>query len=143
MKAARKMAVAVKPIPEGYHSITPFLTVRGAARAIDFYRRAFGAEELARMNGLDGKTVMHAELKIGDSRFFLGDEVPGMECRSPQTLGGIARRDLPLRPGRGRDVPQGGRGGCHRETAPGGHVLGRPDRKRARPVWAHMGPGYA
>ncbi|HEY6097208.1 MAG TPA: VOC family protein [Candidatus Deferrimicrobium sp.] len=88
MKAARKMSVAVKPIPSGYHSITPFLTVRYAAQAIDFYRRAFGAEELARMYGLDGKTVMHAELKIGDSRFFLGDEVPGMDCRSPQTLGG-------------------------------------------------------
>ena len=88
MKEARKYALAVKPIPEGYHSITPYLTVRGADRAIDFYRRAFGAEELSRMNGPDGKTVMHAELKIGDSRFFLSDEVPGMECRSPEALGG-------------------------------------------------------
>jgi uncharacterized glyoxalase superfamily protein PhnB len=88
MKAAKKLTVAVKPIPEGYHSITPFLTVREADRAIDFYRRAFAAEELSRMNGPDGKSVMHAELKIGDSRFFLGDEVPGMDCRSPQTLGG-------------------------------------------------------
>jgi uncharacterized glyoxalase superfamily protein PhnB len=88
MKSARKLNVAVKPIPEGYHTITPFLTVRGADRAIDFYRRAFGAEELGRMHGPDGKTVMHAELKIGTSRFFLCDEVPGMDCRSPQTLGG-------------------------------------------------------
>lgn len=88
MKEARKFTLAVKPIPEGYHSITPYLTVRGADRAIDFYRRAFGAEELSRMNGPDGKTVMHAELKIGDSRFFLSDEVPGMDCRSPETLGG-------------------------------------------------------
>ncbi|MGE5284815.1 MAG: VOC family protein [Actinomycetota bacterium] len=88
MKSARKLTVAVKPIPEGYHTITPFLTVRGADRAIDFYRRAFGAEELGRMHGPDGKTVMHAELKIGNSRFFLSDEVPGMDCRSPQTLGG-------------------------------------------------------
>jgi len=88
MKEARKFALAVKPIPEGYHSITPYLTVRGADRAIDFYRRAFGAEELARLNGPDGKTVMHAELKIGDSRFFLGDEVAGMGCRSAETLGG-------------------------------------------------------
>ena len=89
MKEARKLTVAVKPIPEGYHSITPMLTVRGAARAIDFYRRAFGAEELGRMNGPDGKTVLHAELKIGDSRLFLGDEIPGTDCqRSPQTLGG-------------------------------------------------------
>jgi len=88
MKAARKMSLAVKPIPEGYHSITPFLTVRYADQAIDFYRRAFGAEVLGRMYGPDGKTVMHAELKIGDSRFFLSDEVPEMECRSPLTLGG-------------------------------------------------------
>ncbi|RJP24364.1 MAG: VOC family protein [Deltaproteobacteria bacterium] len=80
--------MAVKPIPEGYHSITPHLTVRGADRAIEFYRKAFGAEELARMHAPDGKTVMHAELKIGDSRFFLGDEVPGMNCQSPETLGG-------------------------------------------------------
>jgi uncharacterized glyoxalase superfamily protein PhnB len=88
MKAAKKLTVSVKPVPEGYHSITPFLTVRGADRAIDFYRRAFGAKELGRMNGPDGKTVMHAELQIGDSRFFLGDEIPGMDCRSPETLGG-------------------------------------------------------
>jgi PhnB protein len=88
MKAAKKLTVAVKPIPEGYHSITPHLTVRGADRAIDFYRRAFGAEELGRMHGPDRKTVMHAELKIGDSRFFLCDEVPEMGSRSPQTLGG-------------------------------------------------------
>ena len=88
MKAARKLTVAVKPIPEGYHSITPMLTVRYADHAIDFYRRAFGAEELGRMHGPDGKTVMHAELKIGNSRFFLCDEVPEMECRSPETLGG-------------------------------------------------------
>jgi len=89
MKPARKLTVTVKPIPEGYHSITPFLTVRGADRAIEFYRKAFGAEEISRMNGPDGKTVMHAELKIGDSRFFLGDEIPGTDCqRSPETLGG-------------------------------------------------------
>jgi PhnB protein len=88
MKAAKKLSVAVKPIPQGYHSVTPYLTVRGADRAIDFYRKAFGAEEIGRMNGPDGKTVMHAELKIGDSRIFLGDEVPGMGCSSPETLGG-------------------------------------------------------
>jgi uncharacterized glyoxalase superfamily protein PhnB len=90
MKAARKLTVAVKPIPEGYHSITPMLVVRYADRAIDFYRRAFGAEELGRMYGPDGKTVMHAELKIGNSRLFLCDEIPEMECRGPETLGGSA-----------------------------------------------------
>ena len=90
MKEARKLAVAVKPIPDGYHSITPMLTVRYAAKAIDFYRRAFGAEEIGRMHGPDGKTVMHAELKIGDSRLFLCDEIPEMEIRGPETLGGTA-----------------------------------------------------
>lgn len=90
MKAARKLTVAVKPIPDGYHTITPMLTVRYADRAIDFYRRAFGAEELGRMHGPDGKTVMHAELKIGNSRLFLCDEVPEMDCRGPETLGGSA-----------------------------------------------------
>lgn len=88
MKAAKKIAVAVKPVPEGYHTITPHMTVRGGDRAIDFYRRAFGAEEISRMYAPDGKHLMHAELQIGDSRFFIMDEVPGMECHSPETLGG-------------------------------------------------------
>lgn len=90
MKAARKLAVAVKPVPEGYHTITPHLTVRGADRAIEFYRKAFGAEELGRMPGPDGKSVLHAELKIGDSRLFLCDEMPGMGCKSPEALGGAS-----------------------------------------------------
>ncbi len=88
MKTAKKISLAVKPIPEGYHAITPYMTVRQADRAIDFYRKAFGAEVILRMVGPDGRSVMHAELKIGDSRFFLSDEVPGMECRSPESLGG-------------------------------------------------------
>lgn len=71
------MASAVKPIPEGYHSITPALTCRDAARAIEFYKAAFGAQELNRMSQPDGK-VGHAELKIGDSVFFVSDEFPGM-----------------------------------------------------------------
>jgi len=72
------MPNAVRPIPEGYHSITPQLTCRDAARAIDFYKSICGvAEEVMRMAGPSGK-VMHAELKIGDSRFMLNDEMPGM-----------------------------------------------------------------
>jgi len=79
----------VKPIPAGYHSVTPYLTVRDGARAIDFYRDAFGAVEKVRMAGPDGKSIMHAELKIGDSIVMLSDEFPGMStCRSPQALGG-------------------------------------------------------
>jgi len=77
-----------KPIPDGYRTITPYITVRGAAEAIDFYKRAFGAEEKERMPGPDGKSVMHAELKIGDSILMLSDEFPQMGCRSPQALGG-------------------------------------------------------
>ena len=76
----------VRPIPEGYHSVTPYLTVNGAARAIDFYQRAFGAKEIMRMNGPDGK-IGHAELRIGDSVIMLADEMPG-GSRSPQSLGG-------------------------------------------------------
>jgi PhnB protein len=82
------MTTAKKPIPEGFHSVTPALVVRGAAQAIDFYKKALGAEELVRMPGPDG-TIMHAELKIGDSIIFLSDEAPGRGVtKSPQTLGG-------------------------------------------------------
>jgi PhnB protein len=72
----------VKPIPEGYRAITPFLTVHNAAKAIDFYKEAFGAEERYRMAALDGKCIAHAELKIGDSVFMLSDEMPGQSCES-------------------------------------------------------------
>jgi uncharacterized glyoxalase superfamily protein PhnB len=79
-----------KPIPEGYHTITPYITVKGAAKAIDFYKRAFGARERDRMTDPEGKRVMHAEIQIGDSIVMLGDEFPQGECKSPQTLGGTA-----------------------------------------------------
>jgi PhnB protein len=80
----------VKAIPEGYHTVTPHLVVRGADRAIDFYKRAFGAEEQFRIAAPDGKSLMHAEIKIGSSIVFLGDESLDMGCRSPQSLGGSA-----------------------------------------------------
>jgi PhnB protein len=75
------MTNAVRAIPEGYHSISPSLTCRGAARAIEFYKEVFGASELMRMPGPNG-TILHAEMKIGDSVFFLNDEFPGM-CAAP------------------------------------------------------------
>jgi PhnB protein len=81
------MPRAVKPIPDGYHSVTPYLTVNDAARAIEFYKRAFGAKETVRMQGPPGK-IGHAELKIGDSFVMLADEMPGSGTRSPQSLGG-------------------------------------------------------
>ena len=81
------MAQPVTPIPEGFHTVTPHLVIKGAAAAIEFYKRALGAEVLARMDG-PGGSVGHAELKIGDSIIFLADEFPGGPTRSPQTLGG-------------------------------------------------------
>jgi PhnB protein len=77
------MTKAVKPIPEGMHTVTPYLTVRGAERALDFYKRAFGAEELVRMPSPDGK-IMHAEIRIGDSVVFLSEESPNMGNVAPQ-----------------------------------------------------------
>jgi len=81
--------MSVKPVPEGYHTLTPYLTVRDAVRAIDFYKRAFGAEERGVMKGPDGK-VMHAELKIGDSIIMLAEEFPEYGALSPQAIGGSA-----------------------------------------------------
>ena len=74
--------------PSGYHSVTPALVVRDAAAAIDFYKRAFGAEEIDRMLGPDG-SIMHAEIKIGDSIIMLGEENEQWGTRSPQSLGGV------------------------------------------------------
>src|SRR5688572_21651118 len=76
-----------KPIPEGYHTVTPYLIVRDAARAMDFYKRAFNATELVRMPGPGGK-IMHAEIKIGDSPIMFADECPEMKALGPQTIGG-------------------------------------------------------
>ena len=73
------MSNPVRAIPEGYHSITPALTCKDAGRAMDFYKSVFGATEIMRMPGPDGK-VMHGELRIGDSVIFVSDEFPGMSC---------------------------------------------------------------
>ena len=82
------MPASVRPIPEGFHTIQPALVVRNAVQAIDFYKKALGAQELSRLAGPDGK-IAHAELKIGDSVFFLSEENPNMgSVKSPQTLGG-------------------------------------------------------
>ena len=76
-----------KPIPKGYHTATPYLIIKGAAKAIEFYKKAFGAAEVMRMTQPDGR-VGHAEIKIGDSLIMLADEFPEMGSRSPQSLGG-------------------------------------------------------
>jgi PhnB protein len=82
-----KNIMAVKPIPEGYHSVTPYLIINGATEAIEFYKQAFGATELFRFPAPGGK-IGHAELKIGDSPIMLADEHPDMGYKGPQTLGG-------------------------------------------------------
>lgn len=79
------MAKATKPIPDGYHSITPTLTIDGAAAAIEWYKKAFGAVELMRMPGPEGK-LLHAEIRIGDSVLMLSD--PFMGSKDPKALGG-------------------------------------------------------
>ena len=81
------MAKPAKPIPDGYHTITPHLIVKGAAEAIEFYKKAFGAEEVMRMPG-PGGMVMHAELRIGDSHFMLNDEFPSFGKMGPKSIGG-------------------------------------------------------
>jgi PhnB protein len=78
----------VQPIPAGYHNITPYLIVRNAAAAIDFYKKALNAVELMRFPGPGGK-IMHAEVKIGDSPVMLADEMPEEGHVGPQTLGGV------------------------------------------------------
>ena len=77
----------VKPIPDGYHTLTPYIVVDGAAGAIAFYEKAFGAEEIYRMPGPGGQ-VMHAEIQIGDSRLMLSDAIAEMGGRSPKAFGG-------------------------------------------------------
>ena len=79
--------MAIKAIPDGYHSVTPYLVVGGAARALEFYKKAFGAEETVRMPGPDGR-IGHAEVRIGDSVVMLADENPEMGAKSPKTIGG-------------------------------------------------------
>jgi PhnB protein len=79
--------MAVKPIPDGYYTATPYLIIKGAARALDFYKQAFGAQELMRFPMPDGK-VGHAEIKIGNSPIMLADEFPEMGHKSPESLGG-------------------------------------------------------
>ena len=77
----------VKSIPEGYHTIIPYLSIKGAAAAIEFYKKAFGATESMRLARPDGR-IGHAELQLGDSRVMLADEFPEMDFRSPLSMGG-------------------------------------------------------
>jgi len=82
------MAKNVQPVPDGYHTVTPYLVLRDAKGAMEFYRRAFGAETKTSMPAPDGR-IMHAEMKIGNSMVFMADEFPewSPETKSPQTVG--------------------------------------------------------
>jgi PhnB protein len=82
------MARTVKHVAEGFHTVTPALMVRDAERAIEFYKRAFAAEEVLRMPGPGGRGIGHAEIRIGDSMIMLSDEWPGSGISAPQALGG-------------------------------------------------------
>ena len=81
------MTTKAKPVPEGYHTVSPYLVIKNAGAAIDFYKKAFGAKERGRMPGPDGR-IMHAEIQIGDSVIMICEEMPEYGNRSPQTLGG-------------------------------------------------------
>ena len=87
--AKKKATAKVRPIPDGYHAITPYLSVRGAAQAIEFYKQAFGAKEIMRMPGTGGK-IGHAEMEIGRARIMLADELEAIAFMSPQARGGSA-----------------------------------------------------
>lgn len=80
--------MAVSPVPPGQHTVTPHLVLRDTAKAIDFYKKAFGMTEVMRMSGPEGRGVVHAELKIGDSLIYLADEWPGAETAAPEKFGG-------------------------------------------------------
>jgi PhnB protein len=81
--------MAVKSVPDGYHTVTPYLIINGAAQALEFYKRAFGASETVRMPDPKGR-IAHAEIKIGDSMIMLADEHHEMGYRGPRTLGGTS-----------------------------------------------------
>jgi uncharacterized glyoxalase superfamily protein PhnB len=85
--------MAVKPIPEGAHTLTPNLVVSDGAKAVEFYKRALGAQEVTRFPAPDGKSIWHAELKVGDSLFYLNDAMPGMGPPAP-TPAATHKKDL-------------------------------------------------
>lgn len=85
------MSETASPVPEGFNTVTPHLVVQDTSAAIEFYKKAFGAEEIVRIPGPDGKRIMHAEVQIGNSRVMLCDEFPEMQgCRTPVALNGTS-----------------------------------------------------
>ena len=136
------MPSQAKPIPQGYRSVTPYLTLNDTARALDFYKRAFGAQEVVRMDGPDGK-IGHAEIKIGDSVIMLGDEMPGSGARSPQSLGGTTAGVFLYVENVDGLFKQAVAAGAQAEAQPVRHVLGRPLRQAQRSVWTLVGDRHS
>ena len=124
---------AVKPIPEGMHSLTPHLICAGAADAIEFYKKAFNAVDLARLPGPDGK-LMHAAVRIGDSTLMLVDENPQWGALGPKALKGSPVTIHLYVERRRRHSGAGGRCGRKDHHAGRGHVLGRSIWTARRPV---------
>ena len=114
---ARPAAKKVAAIPAGYHTVTPYLVCRGAADAMAFYTKAFGAREVLRMPGPDGR-VMHAEMRIGDSIIMLGDENPEQGATAPPTVGGTAVQIMLYVPSVDRTFAQATTAGATAEMPP-------------------------
>src|SRR5687767_15101808 len=120
--------MAVQPIPPGMHTVTPHLVVRGAAKAIDFYKKAFDAKEGARLPGPNG-TIMHAEIQIGDSHVMLMDESPEWKSVGPQTLKGSPVTIHLYVNDADQDLRHRAEGRRETDHADGRQVLGRPLRR--------------
>jgi PhnB protein len=118
-------------IPKGYHAVTPYLSVQGAARAIAFYKKVFGAKEVMRMPG-PGGTIGHAEIQIGDSRIMLADEYPEMNFRSPRSVGGTPVNIHLYVPNVDKTA---------KKAAAGGAKLLRPVAARRNPYSGHTDEG--
>src|SRR5262249_27817198 len=120
------MSKTVKPIPDGFRTVTPYLTLRDAAPAIDFYKKAFGAQEVMRMPGPEGKGVMHAEIKIGDSMLFMSDEQPKGDTQAPESLGGATGSVLLYVPDVDATFNRAVQAGAKEIKTPPHPCLGRP-----------------
>ena len=141
-KTATSKSTKVKAIPDGYHSVTPYLIIDGAARAIDFYKRAFDAKELMRIPS-PGDKIGHAEIKIGDSVIMLADEHPEMDARSPAHFGGSPVSIMIYVEDVDQPVQAGHRGRRHRGAPADRPVLRRPLGHAQGPLRPQLAPLHA
>ena len=131
------MAGSVKPVPEGYHLVTPYLCIKGASEAIEFYKSAFDATELMRIPSPYG-SIGHAEIQIGDSRIMISDESPEMGFRSPATIGGTPVHVYMYVEDVDRIFAQAIAAGATAMMPFGRPILGRPHRHFGRPIRAPL-----